>query len=499
MDKQGEKIRKEKTDSIDIIDKEIKRYTGKLSSPISDIEILSEFIVTVLKQSMRLHPIEEYESTELGQAQAAADYLEGWIKYCPGIGWLIYDVNDGRFREDCGKAVLYYALNILATERWDLRNAQKNNKEIIEYAKRAVTKPGMDHVAGILQNDPHIWCDIKDFNKSLYLINCKGETYDLRTGEHFPSLPEHMHTKTTAFQPEFKSPAEFCNFLIDITCERADLGEWLMRWFGYSLTGDMSTPFIVNAWGGGKNGKSVLLNVMREIFGSYAMTISHNVVVENRHKSAIHDLAELPGVRLGIVPEVPPGRMATENVKTITGGDHISAEKKYLNPFSFKPIVKLTLVSNHRLELRDINTAMERRIRLVPFEFTVPDGKEIPDLEKQLLKEGPRILAWLIQEATAYLKNPGPVGFPPCEVIDKATKEYLEGEDIIQQFLDVRTVKEGQVKASVLYNNFVEWAETEGIKRPINQRMFGEKLLAKGIERIHTRGGNTYCDISLGV
>jgi putative DNA primase/helicase len=480
----------------DVLDKQAENCVVKLSKPSSPMETLIEFFKEIIKHSMTLYPLAQYEPTEIGQAQAAAEYLKGWIKYSPGIGWLVYDVNDGCFREDCGKAVLYYALGIMASERWDLRNVQKNNREIVDFAKKAVTKPGLDHVAAILQNDPLIWCDPKDFDKNPYLINCKGETHDLKTGEHYPSLPEHMHTKTTAFRPEFGEPVAFYDFLADITCKRLDLGNWIVRWFAYSLTGDTSTPFVVNMWGGGKNGKSVLLNVMREIFGSYALTVSHNVVVENRHKSATHDLAELPGVRMGIIPEVPPGRMATENVKTITGGDYITAEKKYLNPFSFKPIIKLTLISNHRLELRDVDMAMQRRIRLVPFEFTVPDGEEIPDLEKQLLKEGPQILAWLIQEAAIYLRTPGPSGFPQCEVIDTATKTYIEGEDIIQQFLDERTIKEGQIKAAELYNNFLNWAELEGIKRPISQRMFGEKLIAKGIERTRTRGGKIYCGIS---
>jgi putative DNA primase/helicase len=480
-------------------DIELARWTEKISAPTSNIQLLTTFIENVIRQAMRIYPLGEFESTEIGQAQAAAKYLEGWIKYCPGIGWLVYDVDAGCFREDCGKAVLYYALEIMATERWDLRNAQKNNKEIIEYARKAVSKPGLDHVAGIIQNEPRIWCDAKDFDKNPYLLNCMGETHDLRTGEHYPSLPEHLHTKTTLFRPEPGQPVKFYDFLADITCGREDLGKWLIRWFSYSLTGDMSTPFFVNFWGGGKNGKSVLLNVMRQIFKSYAATVSPTVIVENRHKTAIHDLAELPGVRLGIVPEVPPGRMATENVKAITGGDMIAAEKKYHNPFSFKPIIKLTLVSNHRLELRDVDIAMQRRIRLVPFEYTVPDEKVIPDLEKQLLQEGPQILAWLIQEATAYLRNPGPAGFPPCEAIDKTTREYLDGEDIIQQFLDARTAKGGSIKAAILYNEFVLWADAEGIKRPINQRMFGEKLIIKGVERTRTREGKIYCGISLCV
>jgi putative DNA primase/helicase len=493
MEKEGKKIVTEKPALPTV--REFQRWAAKNSSPTSTVEKITEKIAVIIEDGVRNYPICEFEPTELGQAEAAATYLDGWFRFSPGTGWLVYDADEGRFHAACGKAALYHALRKLADQRWDLRSGQ--NREFLDFAKKVCTKPAIDHVAGLLAHDPRIWTDQQDFDRDPCLLNCKGETFDLRTGAHYPSLPEHLHTKTTAFRPEPGNPVAFFDFLGEITCKRPDLAEWIVRWFAYSLTGNMSAPFIANMWGGGKNGKSVLLNVMREIFGSYAMTISHSIVVENRHKSAAHDLAELPGVRLAIVPEVPPGRMATENVKVITGGDMISAERKYCDPFSFKPIVKLTLVSNHRLELRDVDAAMQRRIRLVPFEFTVPDGKEIPDLEKQLLKEGPQILSWLIQEAAIYLKTPGPAGFPQCETIDKATREYLDSEDVIQQFLDARTVREGEVKAAEMYSAFVLWAEAEGIKRPISQRMFGEKLITKGIERIRTNAGKVYCGVSL--
>jgi putative DNA primase/helicase len=495
MEREGKKIVAEKPALPTV--REFQRWVARNSAPESSFERIIKRLENHIDAETKIYPICEFAPTEIGQTNAAAIILDGFFRFSPGLGWLVFDQGEGRFRSDLGKPALNFALKKLAEQRWDLRLGQ--TKDALDFAKKAVTQPAICHVAALLENTPGIWTAADDFDKNPRWINCLGTTVDLATGRQFPSLPEFCHTKTTAFRPEPGEPKQFFTFLGEISCGDQELGAWLVRWFSYCLSGDMAAPFFCNFWGSGKNGKSTLINTMQKIFGDYAATLPASVVVASKLYSPKHDLATLPGVRLGIVPEVPPGRLATETVKTISGGDRISAEKKYHDPFSFQPAVKLTLVSNSRLTLPDTDAAIRRRVRLVPFKFSVPAEKVNPNLESELLTEAPQILSWLIQESQLYFKTPGPAGFPRCEIIDQATAEYLDSEDLLQLFIDEKTVSAGKVKASELYQAFVLWSETQGNKRSMSQKFFGEKMLSKGFERIRVTAGQFYQGISLCV
>jgi putative DNA primase/helicase len=267
------------------------------------------------------------------------------------------------------------------------------------------------------------------------------------------------------------------------------MSDWLMRWFGYCLTGDTSTPFFVNFHGKGRNGKGTLLHVMAQIFGDYARTIPDEVVIEDSRAGNIkHAYAALKGVRLAVAGDVKAGRINISEIKKITGKDEIEGERKYHDSFPFRPICKITLASNHKLSLPETGPAVSR-VRFIPFKFSAR-GKEDAGLEDKILKEAPQILAWLIREAGEYLKNPGPGGFPPCAAIDRATADYIAGEDVIQQFLDDRmTTKDAgaRIGATDLYKAYKKWVfESEG--KAMSLTAFGRRMSGKGLEKVKSHG-----------
>jgi phage/plasmid-associated DNA primase len=227
----GEGIEKTPETLIEI---EHARYRKKFREPDSPLaQRLLTNIIIAIKGELKKHPINEYEPTELGQAEAAAEYLQSLIRYSPALGWLVYDFNEGRYRTDYGEMVLYGVLKYLAKERSSIDFSTKVDKATIVYAEKTVTKSGISNVAGLLKTDPSVYCLPTDFDADPYLLNCKGITYNLKTGEREISVPEHMHTKTAAFEPVQGKMDRFFEFLAEITCGDKGLGACLMRWFGY--------------------------------------------------------------------------------------------------------------------------------------------------------------------------------------------------------------------------------------------------------------------------
>jgi putative DNA primase/helicase len=474
----------------------------RFQAPRSELDRICAGVMCAVETNMRRAPIYDYEPTELAQAKAAADYLDGFARYSDGIGWVAYDMDEGRFKAPYGEAVVSAVVKRLAHERWDLRKiiekGDRDASEAITYAKNAIGKRGIANVMELLKTEPGVWCHASDFDRNSNLLNCNGTTVDLRTGASMPSLPDHLHMKSALCIPAIDGtpPERWSAFIQEITLDRADLALFLSRLCGYALTADTAAQWYFNVHGKGKNGKGVFLHVLKTIMGDYAVSLPTKAIVLQGHETeGRFELADLPGARLAVIDDVPAGRLAEGTIKLLTGGDMMRAEQKYKASYQFKPIAKLLLSSNDELTLSDTGTSMRRRIRLIPFDFDAT-ARDDPDLERKLLAEAPQILALFISEAGAYLSDKGHNGFPPCAVIDNASKAYVDEQDITQQFLDAATDPVGGIAAGALYQAYETWCSTSGYKAK-SAKWFAGTLKKKGVEKTRASSGIWYSGIRL--
>lgn len=195
--------------------------------------------------------------------------------------------------------------------------------------------------------------------------------------------------------------------------------DFLHLLLGYSITGDVGAQVLPFLHGQGKNGKSVLLDVMIQILGDYADAAPPGFLMDrgafSEHST---ELTELHGRRLIVCSELKPNdRFDEARVRLLTGGDKIKARRMRQDYFSFTPTHKLWLLGNHRPEVSTGGFAFWRRIRLLPFERIVPDERKIDNLAVELVEdEGPGILHWLTEGASRYL----------------ATRDTLAGPDRVR-------------------------------------------------------------------
>lgn len=450
-------------------------------------------------RKLAANPISNFPANESGQSEAFAFYCAPAVSFTPGRGWLVFDPVDCPWVAEGAEAIVFAVLDDLARARFDLRAVDPaDQKDALSFARAAVSFRGIRSVAELAKRSPALYRVAGTFDADPVLLNCCGLAVNLETGEIRDALPSDFFTMTTGCRPVDGPTPIFDDFMRQVSCGRPDVVAWLLRWFGYALTGTMDTPFFTNLWGGGRNGKGALTRLIRFIFGSYAIEVSPSVVIDDGRSSGPRpDICDLMGPRLGIIDEVPPGKLSVEVVKRLTGGDSFRAARKFQDDIEFRPRIKLTLASNNRLELQRVDVATVRRFRLVPFGFTIPEGQENPGLEKALASEAPAILARLIDEAREYLRDPAPRNFPKSETIDGASKEYVADEDLIQRFVDARCIRVGSEKSSILYSAFVAWANDEGLVHPWGPRAFGEGLVSKGFERSHTAFGNFYQGLSI--
>ena len=129
-------------------------------------------------------------------------------------------------------------------------------------------------------------------------------------------------------------------------------------------------------------------------------------------------------------------RLAESKVKTITGGDKISARFMRGEFFEFYPSWKIIISTNHRPRISGGDHGIWRRIILIPFEFTCPADKMDATLPKKLWEEREGILAWMVSGAIDYYKDGcGRAALKVPELAKAATEEYRADEDVIGRFI----------------------------------------------------------------
>jgi putative DNA primase/helicase len=304
----------------------------------------------------------------------------------------------------------------------------------------------------------------------------KNGTIDLRTGELLPHRCEDFLTKIVPIEYDANAGCPSFQRFLNETFPGEGLVGYLSRFAGYCLTGMTSEQSWWMFHGVTASGKSTLLNVLRGLLGPYALSLPENYFLVTKNSSDFAT-ANLAGVRLATCSETNEGRrLDVARIKNLTGEEMISAALKYENFFNFKPECKLILATNHAPRVPDTDESVWRRVKVVPFEVTVPQEKRNANLSDQLLeKEGPGILrlavlgcqSWLV---TKRLDEPA--------VVRAAVNKYRCEEDVVRNFLDECFVRENDTSAKVsrkrLWGEYLHWAEQNGLRRMTSTRLSRE-------------------------
>lgn len=330
-----------------------------------------------------------------------------------------------------------------------------------------------------------------------WLLGVANGTINLRTGGLHAPRREDFITKQagTAFDPAANCPL-WLSFLDRIFEGDAEMLDYVQRIAGYALTGDTREQCLFVLHGSGANGKSVFLSVLHALLGDYAVTMFTQTIMTKAQTGANNDVAALRGARLAEGSEVEEGqRMAESSVKQMTGGDRIQARFLYGEFFEFIPQFKILLAANHKPRIRGDDYAIWRRIRLLPFAVTIPEGERDGDLTRRLLMELPGILNWAVAGCLKWQKD----GLKTPRRVTDATNDYREEQDLIRQWMnDCCVVQQGAAAgAAALYQSYKEWAKDNDLKFPLSKKGLGMKLADLGFERVKSNGVIRYRGIGI--
>jgi putative DNA primase/helicase len=368
-------------------------------------------------------------------------------------------------------------------------SAECNKGKLAQSLASAKTVAAVERLS---KADRRLAATIDQFDADPMALNTPSGVVCLRTGDLRGHRPEDYFTRMTASAPGGECPT-WIAFLQRVCGSDDELIGFLRRIAGYSLTGLTVEHALFFLYGLGANGKSVFLNTIAGVLVDYHKTAPIETFTASSVDKHPTDVAGLRGARLVTAIETEEGRRWNESkVKSLTGGDKVTARFMRQDFFEFVPQFKLMIAGNHKPGLRSVDEAIRRRFNLIPFTVTIPPEERDEGLFDKLKAEWPGILQWMVDGCLEWQER----GLRPPKAVLEATAEYLESEDALSAWTDECCEREPNAWTSCgeLFASWKGWADKAG-EPSGNLKRFSQKLEDRGFEKNRRRTARGFAGI----
>ena len=409
--------------------------------------------------------------SDVGQAEVLGKYFSSELRYSPATHFIRYSDHYWQESEPGAQAVAH------ELTRRQLREAEKDlvqaltkmknngaqaildstskakaeqlmNDQQLEayqdflaakaYQAFAIKRRDSKNITSTLrESHPILEISPRDLDSNPFALCTPKATYDLRKGmagarEH---SPEDFITKITAVSPSQKGQQIWLDCLDLIFQNNQPLIDYVQMICGLAAIGKVYVEALIIAYGDGRNGKSTFWNAVSRVLGLYSGNISADTLTVGCRRNIKPEMAEVKGKRMLIAAEMQEGsRLNDSTVKQLCSTDDVFAEKKYKDPFSFKPCHTLVLYTNHLPRVSASDDGIWRRLIVIPFNAKITGKSDIKNYGEYLFDNaGESILAWIIEGARKVIELDYQIPVPAC--VQNAIDEYRSQNDWFGHFL----------------------------------------------------------------
>jgi P4 family phage/plasmid primase-like protien len=222
--------------------------------------------------------------------------------------------------------------------------------------------------------------------------------------------------------------------------------------------------------GKGRNGKSVLMDLMTKTLGDYKGDVPLSIITASRTKPGglNPELVELKGVRYAVMQEPSPDeKINVGPMKMLTGGkDVIQCRAPYMPEMvRYTPQFKLCLCTNTLMKINSLDDGTWRRIRVVDFVSLFTEnpvqGDEDKPYQYKVEEIDEKFDSWkeifLSMLVNVVKKTNGVVKL--CDRVMQSSNAYKGEQDYIGVFIQDKIVADpmGRIHSSQLKVEFEKW------------------------------------------
>jgi putative DNA primase/helicase len=437
----------------------------------------------------------EFSFSDLGNAERFFRDHGDDVRYCfKWEKWLVWDGK--RWEIDNNAELIRRAHETVRNIYIEAANSQDEDKrEAI--AKHALRSEARSRIENMLHSvKPYLVVNPDELDTHPMLLNVNNGIVDLTTGELISHDRNYMLTKiidilyrSDADYPEWKK------FIQLITGGDQELAYFFQKAIGYTLTGRTDEHCLFFLYGTGQNGKSTFTEAFRRLMGDYFQRVDIEALMQNWNLGTAPNphVANMAGARYVLASEVPENRKLNESlIKDLTGGDSLTARFLFSNPFTFTPSHKIWIFGNYKPKVSGTDWGFWRRMRVIPFNVTIPEDVRRPmsEILEAFEEEMPGILNWAVTGCLFWQSD----NLNMSDAVKDATSEYRTEQDLVQQFLDEKCVMhpEYRIEKVRLHTIWRNWCDDVGEiqARKRGRRWLTMQMTGRGFE--HGRDGKRF-------
>ncbi|MBL8798896.1 MAG: bifunctional DNA primase/polymerase [Planctomycetia bacterium] len=250
----------------------------------------------------------------------------------------------------------------------------------------------------------------------------------------------------------------------------------LQEWFGYCLLPRTDLQKFLVLAGEGGNGKSVLCAALTAVLGDANVS---NVPLEDFGQRFA--LTQTVGKLANIAAEVGDlDKTAEGKLKSFTGGDRMTFDRKNRAPIEAVPTARLVLATNNVPRFADRSAGVWRRLLLVPCDVTIPSQQRVLGMDQAgwwvASDELPGMLRWAL-EGLRRLRFQG--RFTEPAACRAALDQHRTDSNPARAFLleHCALAGGGAVACQELYQNYRAWCGGNGYQYPLASNQFGKEVI----------------------
>jgi|688.fasta_scaffold63464_5 phage/plasmid-associated DNA primase len=287
------------------------------------------------------------------------------------------------------------------------------------------------------------------FDENPYLLAFNNKVYDLKTNSFIENPEYDLYIKSTTGYDWIKNyqseKVDKLNKLIDTIFPNKDTKKYYLTALSTGLYGEQIENLFI-ASGKGGNGKSLINSLMLKTVGNYGYKLPSSVLLSIIKEGGNPQVAGMNRKRFVLCQEPDKNkRINTATLKEITGDKTLNTRMNFSNDCDTTLCLTLMMECNELPLLDEVNDAVQRRIRGIPFISRFVSQETYDELEDKTnvfvgdvyyksdeFQEEYRqaLMIILLEYWNEYIKNGMKLPAQPQEC-KKITNDYLATSDDI--------------------------------------------------------------------
>ena len=410
---------------------------------------------------------------------------------------LLFNFLDSIFIKDLFELSAAYRSKILSSSNYEI-NINKINlfdKNINKIRNIGFRKGLVKDILNKIRNDKI------EFDSDPYIFCFENCFYDIQKKKFSKQCSPDLYLKTTCgYEYDFNYKSEKIDELQQLlnTIFNENVKKYYVSILKTGLIGKLYEHLFI-CTGRGGNGKSLLNSLMLKTVGNYGYVLPSEFLLKNIPTGANPQVANIHKKRFVLSSEPDREKSITAStIKDLTGNTELNARGLYSSNCKVVNNITLVLEANDLPKMSEVNEAIDRRIRIVPFCNLFISGDKFLKLDEDTKKTG------VFQANTFYkteefqneykqalfeilrysLESDGERIIEIPDECQEFNKSYLQDSDYIYQFLteNYKCVEDSKefIYINDIYELFVDSSYYKNLSRDqrkgMNKKNFVETM-----------------------